>query len=84
MRPLNRITKEIHELERHLREVEREYSFARGRMLYHKDGKSLRERMLYAGARLRMEELAEELAILASELDAIEKEIIRFDGVGVW
>ena len=70
METLNQITIKIYELQQHLDEVKREFEFAQRRALAHGDRSTLRERMLYAGACLRMEELNEEREQTEHELEA--------------
>lgn len=83
MQRSNAITTEIQELEQRAQNLQQEYEFARSRMLAHAERTTLRERAFYAGARLRMEELAEELEILSFELDALKKEAVCTDGMEV-
>lgn len=70
METLNQITIKIYELQQHLDEVNREFTFAQQRALAHVECSTLRDRMFYAGACLRMEELNEEREQTEHELEA--------------
>ena len=72
---LDLLTEEYRNLEQHLGNVNREYAFARSRAYAHAGRETMRERMLYAGALLRMQELTEEWEQTDTELEAIAEQI---------
>lgn len=79
MTSVTEIIKQIDDLERHLAALNREYEFARSRMITHSERATMRERIFYAGARLRMEELNEEREQAELELEELNKERLTLE-----